>query len=80
MTTLAAIIKDLQQVPPENLEKAHQAVQALKTAPTTNKDLADWTLQFAGMLSGWTAEEWADFEDELQRTRADLFNRPVPEL
>ncbi len=80
MTTLETIIQDLQQVPPENLEKAHQAVQALKATPTTNKELADWSLQFAGILSHWTEEEWADFQAELQRTRAELFNRPVPEL
>ncbi len=80
MTTLEAIIQDLQQVPPENLGKAHQAVQALKATPAANRELADWTLQFAGMLNDWTEADWADFQAELRRTRAELFNRPVPEL
>ncbi|RZK31182.1 MAG: hypothetical protein EOO63_04835 [Hymenobacter sp.] len=80
MTTLEAIIQDLRQVPPENLEKAHEAVRALQVPSEANAELADWTMQFAGMLGHWTEEEWADFQAELARTRAELFNRPVPEL
>ncbi|WP_375417930.1 hypothetical protein [uncultured Hymenobacter sp.] len=80
MTTLETIVQELQHVPPERLDEVYQLVLALKAPPEANKELAEWTMQFAGMLNHWTEEEWADFQAELQRTRATLFNRPVPEL
>ena len=80
MITLETLVEELQQVPPEHLEEVHRVLQTLKSKPVANKDLADWTLQFAGMLNHWTEAEWADFQTELQQTRVELFNRPVPEL
>lgn len=80
MTTLEDITEELKQLPPEQLEKARQFLRAMISPAAANAELADWTMQFAGMLGHWTEKEWADFQAELARTRADLFNRPAPEL
>jgi len=80
MNNLETVLHDLQQAPPEHIEKVQQLLQDLNDTPAATEARVDWTMQFAGMLSHWSEEEWADFQAELQRTRAELFNRPIPEL
>ena len=82
MTTLEAIIQDLQQVPPQHLDSVYQLVHALTTgsAAATKADAVERIMGTAGMLSDWSADEWAGFEAELKRTRTQLFNRPLPDF
>ena len=83
MTTLEAIFQELPQVPPQHLESVYQLVHALTVRPGSADAKAAAVARImgaAGMLSHWSDEEWTDFEAELQRTRAELFNRPLPDF
>lgn len=83
MTTLETIVQELHQVPPQHLESAYQLVHALTMQSPKEAHTAvavERIMGAAGMLSHWSDEEWADFEAALRRTRAQLFNRPVPDF
>ena len=83
MTTLEAIVQELQRVPPEHLDSVYQLVHALTAQPpqeAASTGAVERIMGAAGMLSDWTDEEWAAFEAELQRTRAGLFIRPLPDF
>lgn len=81
MVTRETILQELKQVPPQHLESVYQLIHALTVQPEGAGAKAVAVTRImgaAGMLSHWSDAEWADFEAELQRTRADLFNRPLP--
>ena len=84
MHTLEIIVQELQHVPPQHLETVYQLVHALTKPPMQDAGSRATALEHvmgaAGMLSNWNEEEWADFEAELKRTRAELFNRPLPDF
>lgn len=83
MATRETIIQELQQVPSQHLESVYQLIHALTVWPEgdgTKEAATARIMGAAGMLSHWSDEEWADFEAELQRTRAELFNRPLPDF
>ena len=79
MITLETLVQDLQQIPPEHLEKVHQLVQELKAE--ANRQLAAETMRV--LLSGeddLPAETWDEIIAYQQRLRAELFTRPNPFL
>ncbi len=78
MTTIEAIVQDLQQVPPEHLDKVHQLVQELKDE-ANRKLLAD-TLRILDGTDDLPAETWAEIEAYQRRLRAELLTRPNPFL
>ena len=83
MATRETILQELQQVPPQHLESVYQLVHALTVrleGDGAKAGAVERIMGVAGMLSHWSDEEWADFEAELQRTRAELFNRPLPDF
>lgn len=83
MTTLEAIVQELQQVPPQHLDTVYQLVHALTVRPAqeaTTAGAVERIMGAAGMLSDWSDAEWASFEAELQRTRTKLFNRLLPDF
>jgi hypothetical protein len=84
MHTLENIFQELQYVPSQHLETVYQLVHALTTPPAQDAGeraaAVERIMGAAGMLSHWSAEEWADFEAELKRTRTELFNRPLPDF
>ena len=83
MTTLEAIVHELQQVPPQHLDTVYQLVHALTVRPAqeaTTAGAVERIMGAAGMLSDWSDDEWAGFEAELQRTRTQLFTRPLPDF
>jgi hypothetical protein len=83
MTTLEAIVQELQHVPPQHLEALSELVHSLTARPAeagNNAAAVERIMGAAGMLSEWSDEEWNDFEAELKRTRAQLFNRPLPDF
>lgn len=74
MTTLETIVQELQQVPPQHLESAYQLIHALAARPAEeagNVAAVGRIMSAAGMLSDWNDEEWAAFEAELKRIRAN---------
>ncbi len=83
MITRETILQELQQVPQQHLETVYQLIHALTVRPEGDGEklaAVERIMDAAGMLSHWNDEEWADFEAELQRTRAELFNRPLPDF
>ena len=83
MATHEIIMQELQQVPAQHLETVYQLIHALTVQPAGDaaKEAAVARIMGAGgMLSHWNDVEWADFEAELQRTRTELFNRPLPDF
>ena len=81
MITRETILQELQQVPPQHLESVYQLIHALTVRPEdegAKVKAVERIMGAAGMLSHWSDAGWADFEAELQRTRTDLFNRPLP--
>jgi hypothetical protein len=83
MITRETILQELQQVPQQHLESVFQLIHALTVRPEGDGAKAaavERIMGAAGMLSHWNDEEWADFEAELQRTRAELFSRPLPDF
>jgi len=80
MTTLEAIVQDLQQVPPEHLDEVHQLVLTLKAKAEANKKLAAETMCILNGMEELPAEDWAEIDVYQQRLRAELFTRPRPEF
>lgn len=80
MTTLEAILQDLQQVPLEHLDEVHQLVQALKAKTEANKKLAAETMRILSGADDLPAETWAEIDAYQRRLRAELFTRPNPFL
>ena len=78
MTTIEAIVQDLQQVPPEHLDKGHQLVQELK-AEANRKLLAD-TLRLLQGTDELSTETWAEIDAYQRLLRTELFTRPNPFL
>ena len=78
MTTIEAIVHDLQQVPPEHLDKVHQLVQELKAE--ANRKLLGDTLRLLQGTDDLPAETWAEIDAYQRQLRAELFTRPNPFL
>ena len=76
MTTIEAILHDLQQVPPEHLSKVHQLVQELKAE--ANRKLLAETLRILDGTDELPAETWAEIDAYQRQLRAELFTRPNP--
>ena len=80
MTTLEALIQDLQQVSPQHLVEVHQLVQALKAKEAANQQLAADTMRILQGIEPLPDETWDDITAHQQRLRAELFTRPNPFL
>ena len=83
MTTLETIAQELPHVPQQHLEALSELVHSLTVRPAeagNNAAAVERIMGAAGMLSDWSDEDWDDFEGELKRTHAQLFNRPLPDF
>lgn len=78
MTTLETLMQDLQQVPPEHLDKVHDLVQTLLLTPISNEAIAARLHEILTGSDDLSPEDWADVEAHMRRTRAELFTRPNP--
>lgn len=78
MITLETIIQELQQVPPEHLDKVHKLVQTLLPTPISNEAIAARLRELLTGPDDLSPEAWADMEADMRRTRAELFTRPNP--
>jgi hypothetical protein len=74
MTTIEAIVQDLQQVPPEHLDKVHHLVQELKAE--ANRKLLAETMHILEGTDDLPAETWAEIDAYQRQLRAGLFTRP----
>lgn len=78
MVTLETIIQELQQVPPEHLDKVHELVQTLLPTPVSNEAIAARLHELLTGPDDLSPEAWADVEAYMRRTQAELFTRPNP--
>ncbi|MEJ7665703.1 MAG: hypothetical protein WKG07_42395 [Hymenobacter sp.] len=78
MVTLETIIQELQQVPPEHLDKVHELVQTLLPTPVSNEAIAARLHEILTGPDDLSPEAWADVEAHMRRTRTELFTRPNP--
>ena len=80
MTTLETLIQELQQVPPEHLNKVRELVQTLLPKPVANQVIAARLRELLTGTDDLSSEAWAAIEAHMRRTRAELFTRPNPFL
>jgi hypothetical protein len=78
MITYASLIQELQQVPPEHLDKVHDLIQTLLPKPISNEELAAKMHEILTGTDDLSPEAWADIDAHMQRTRAELFTRHNP--
>ena len=75
--------RGLHWVPPQHLDAVYQLVHALTVRPAQEAATGGAVERIMGaaeMLSDRSDAEWATFEAKLQRSRMQLFNRPLPDF
>lgn len=77
MPTINTIINELKEVPVNQLEDVYQLVHSLSRKVDRAEARRKKTLSFAGLLSDMSNEDYADFQNHIQKTRKNLFNRDI---
>jgi len=77
MLTLNLILKEIKDVPVEKLEEVYEYVHSLAVKPNVSEAKRKKIMSFAGMLSDMSEADYKDFQNELKRTRENLFNRNI---
>lgn len=80
MTTLEAIIEELQHVPPERLNELRELVRSFMEPNEANKKLAAETMRVLEGMDKLSAEDWEDIDRHMREVRANLFTRSLPEF
>ena len=79
--TLEIIVQELQRVPVNRLKEVYHLIHKLAaTRPLRNEDIIEQTRELTESFDDWSVEEWVVFNDDLNQTRSELFNRSEPEL
>lgn len=76
MLTLNLILKEIKDVPVEKLEEVYEYVHSLtKKNDTSKKKNKKSLLDFSGILSDMSEEDYQDFVNHTKKVRKELFNR-----
>lgn len=79
--SIETIVQELQRVPVDRLQEAYQRIHELTVDTVAYREqLILKSQELTNVFDEWSAEDWNEFDDELKRTRQELFNRPAPEL
>ncbi|SDX76980.1 hypothetical protein [Hymenobacter psychrophilus] len=79
--SIETIVQELQRVPVDRLQEAYQRIHELTVDTAAYREhLIQKSRELTAAFDDWSAEDWADFDVNLQQTRQELFNRPAPEL
>ena len=77
MSTLDAILKEIKDVPADRLDDVYQYVHSLVIKDKVSKEGKKNLLEFSGILSDMSDEDYQDFTNHLKEVRKKLFNRHV---
>ncbi len=77
MLTLNSILEEIKDVPVNRLEELHQFIHSLVPQSKSSKDLKTKIMEFGGLLSDMSAEDYTDFLNHTKKVRTDLFNRDI---
>jgi hypothetical protein len=77
MLTLNTIIKEIKDVPVNRLEELYQFVHSLTQSAQQTETQRAQILAFGGAFSDMSQDDYADFVDQTQKTRSQLFDRNI---
>jgi len=77
MSQRDTILNEIKDVPEDRLEELQQFIRTLLSQSPANDDRRKKILSFAGAFRDMNDLDFADFEAETKRMRADLFSRNI---
>ncbi len=77
MLTLNNILKEIKDVPVNRLEELYQLIHSLTPKTKSTDTLRKKILSFGGAFSDMNSKDYADYLNETNKTRTQLFDRNI---
>lgn len=75
MITYNSILSEIQKIPVDKLEDLYLVLKSFNFSEKDPKQNSEKILEYAGLFSSMTDEEYKDFTTSINDTRNDLFTR-----
>ena len=80
MTTLEAIVQELQHVPPQHLDAVYELVRSFTGPSEANRRLVAETMRILAGTDDLPDTERDSIDAHMRQLRAELFTRPLPDF
>ncbi len=77
MSTLNAILKEMKDIPVDRLEEVYQLVHSLNPKTKSTDTVRKKILSYGGAFSDMRKKDYADFLNQIKKTRSKLFDRKI---